>query len=124
MCTRLLCCFLKLSLELLVTQCIITNNSDKHAKGGKEMFEQDFDNMFADVWFDERDCAYAYEEGIGEFDAGANTMHSNDAVIAVRKYDRALRGTHYAGKRNRLRAQRNSLVTAFGPEMVERVGYD
>lgn len=79
--------------------------------------------MFADVWFDSRDCDYASEEGIGEFQNGANTMHSSDAVIAVRKYDRALRGDHYAAKRNRLRAQRNSLVTAFGPEMAERVGY-
>ena len=87
------------------------------------MFDQEFESMFADVWFDERDRAYADEEGIGFFDAGVNTLHSLDAIIAVRKYDRALRGDHYATKRNRLRAQRNSLVTAFGPEMAERVGY-
>lgn len=87
------------------------------------MFEQEFDNMFADVWFDDRDRALASQEGIGEFDTGANTLHSLDAVIVVRKYDRALRGDHYAAKRGRLRAQRNSVVTAFGPEMAERVGY-
>jgi len=72
------------------------------------MFEQEFNDMFANVWFDDRDLAYASEEGIGEFQAGANLMHSNDALVAVRKYDRALRGDHYAAKRNRLRAQRNS----------------
>ena len=87
------------------------------------MFEQDFGDMFADVWFDERDRAYAYEEGIGEFVAGYNTFHSSDALIAIRKYDRSLLSKHYASKRNRLRAQRNSLVTAFGPGMVARVGY-
>lgn len=87
------------------------------------MFEQEFDNMFADVWFDDRDCGHASEEGIGDFEPGTNTLHSIDAVIVVRKYDHALRGTHYAGKRNRMRAQRNALVTAFGPEMADRVGY-
>lgn len=87
------------------------------------MFEQEFENMFADVWFDDRDRAYASEEGVGDFQSGANTMHTNDALIAVRKYDHALRGKHYATKRNRLRAQRNAIVTAFGPEMAERVGY-
>ena len=87
------------------------------------MFEQEFDNMFADVWFDERDRAYASEEGIGDFNAGANTFHSLDAVIAIRKYDRSLLSRHYATKKNRLRAQRNSIVSAFGPEMVSRVGF-
>lgn len=87
------------------------------------MFEQEFDNMFADVWFDDRDRAHADEEGIGYFTAGTNTLHSMDAVIIIRKYDRALRGTHYASKRNRMRAQRNAMVTAFGPEMADRVGY-
>jgi hypothetical protein len=87
------------------------------------MFEQEFENMFADVWFDERDRAYASEEGIGNFEAGVNTFHSLDAVVAIRKYDRSLRSKHYAAKKNRLRAQRNSLVSAFGPEMAERVGF-
>lgn len=87
------------------------------------MFEQEFENMFADVWFDERDRAYADEEGIGSFEAGFNTLHSLDAIIAIRKYDRALRGGHYKTKKNRLRAQRNSLVNAFGPEMADRVGF-
>ena len=87
------------------------------------MFEQEFDNMFADVWFDERDRAYASEEGIGDFNAGPNTFHSLDAVVAIRKYDRSLLSRHYATKKNRLRAQRNSIVSAFGPEMVSRVGF-
>lgn len=87
------------------------------------MFKQEFDNMFADVWFDERDSGFADSEGIGEFVPGVNTMHSLDAIIVIRKYDRALRGKHYSSKIKRLRAQRNSIVTAFGPEMVERVGY-
>lgn len=87
------------------------------------MFEQHFDNMFADVWFDDRDRAHASEEGVGDFTTGTNTLHSLDALIIIRKYDRALRGNHYAAKRNRLHAQRNALVTAFGPEMADRVGY-
>lgn len=87
------------------------------------MFEQEFDQMFADVWFDERDRAYASEEGVGDFEAGDNTLHSIDALVVIHKYDCALRGQHYATKRNRLRAQRNAIVTAFGPEMVERAGY-
>lgn len=87
------------------------------------MFEQEFENMCANIWFDDRDRAHASEEGVGDFQAGYNTMHTNDALVAVRKYDRALRGEHYATKRNRLRAQRNAIVTAFGPEMAERVGY-
>lgn len=87
------------------------------------MLEQEFENMFADVWFDERDRAYAAEEGIGFFEAGTNTLHSLDAIIAIRKYDRALRDDHYKTKKNRLRAQRNSLVNAFGPEMADRVGF-
>lgn len=87
------------------------------------MFEIEFEEMFADVWFDDRDRAYAYEEGCGDFVHGNNTMHSLDAIITIRRYDSALLGKHYAGKRNRLRAQRNAIVTAFGPEMADRVGY-
>lgn len=87
------------------------------------MFDQDFSDMFAHVWFDSRDVSHASEEGIGDYDEGENLMHSNDSLIAVRKYDSALKGTHYAAKRNRLIAQRNAIVTAFGPEMVERVGF-
>ena len=90
---------------------------------GAEMFEQEFDNMFADVWFDDRDRAHADEEGIGVFSTGVNTLHAIDALVIIRKYDNALRANHYASKRNRMRAQRNSLVTAFGPEMADRVGY-
>lgn len=86
------------------------------------MFEQDLNNMFADVWFDDRDRAIADQEGIAILQSGCNTLHSNDALVLIAKYDKALRGNHYAAKRNRLRAQRNSLATAFGPEMVELVG--
>ena len=87
------------------------------------MFEQDFNNMFADIWFDDRDRAIADMEGIGKFSEGSNTFHSLDALIVIRKYDKALNGKHHYAKLNRLRAQRNSIVTAFGPEMVDRVGY-
>jgi len=87
------------------------------------MFEQKLNEMYADVWFDDRDRAYAYEEGIGDFVSGYNTMSSFDAVIIIGKYDRALSGSHYATKRNRLRSQRNSIVTAFGPEMTDLVGF-
>ena len=87
------------------------------------MFEQEFENMFSSVWFDARDCAYASEEGIGEFENGFNLMHTNDALVAIRKYDRALRGDHYSTKRKRLIMQRNSIVQAFGSEMADRVDY-
>ena len=87
------------------------------------MFNNDFDNMFADIWFDARDVSIADQEGIGFFQLGDNTMHSLDALIIIRKYDNALKGKHYATKRNRLLAQRNSIATAFGPEMVERTGF-
>lgn len=84
---------------------------------------KEFEDMFAEVWFDDRDSRYASEEGIGEFPLGHNCLHFLDALIIVRKYDWALRGDYYKAKRNRLVAQRNSIVTAFGPEMVDRVGF-
>lgn len=87
-----------------------------------EMFEQDLDEMFCDIWFDDRCCSDAYQEGVGEFDQGYNVIHSLDAIIIVRKYDAALRQNHYAAKGARLRAMRNTFVTAFGPEMVDRLG--
>lgn len=87
------------------------------------MFEIEFEEMFADVWFDDRDRAYADEEGIGKFENGDNLFHSLDALTTVAAYDRALLGKHYKAKRNRLLAQRNAIVTAFGTEMVERVGF-
>ena len=86
-----------------------------------EAFEQSFEDMFADVWFDERDRALASEEGIGDFEAGDNTLHSLDALILIRKYDRVLRQDHYRAKRNRLAAQRGSIINAFGPEMLARL---
>jgi hypothetical protein len=86
------------------------------------MFEQEFENMFADIWFDDRDARIASEEGIGDFDSGDNTFHSLDALIIIRKYDNALKGKHYKSKRNRIIAQRNSIASAFGPEMIDRVG--
>ena len=87
------------------------------------MFEQEFDNMFAEIWFDDAAKSDASQEGIGEFDKGWNTLHSLDALIAVRQYDVSLGGTFPACKRKRLLAQRNSLVSAFGPEMEQRVGF-
>ena len=87
------------------------------------MFEQEFDNMFADIWFDDRDARLADEEGIDFFESGNNTLHSIDALIIIRKYDNSLKSDHYKSKRNRLIAQRNSIVTAFGPEMADLVGY-
>lgn len=87
------------------------------------MLEQEFENMFADVWFDSKDVSYASEEGIGEFSSGLNTFHTNDALVTISKYDRSLMQNHYSSKRNRLRAQRNSIVSAFGIDMVNRVGY-
>lgn len=87
------------------------------------MFDQEFDEMIADVWFDSRDAALANEHGIGELEEGWNTFHSNDALVAVRKYDLALKGNHYVRTARRLRAQRNSIVDSFGPDMAERVGY-
>lgn len=86
------------------------------------MFEQGFDNMFADVWFDDRDKSEADEEGIGKYCSGFNTFHTMDALTAIASYDRALRGNHYKAKRNRLLAQRNCIAMAFGPEMIDRVG--
>ena len=86
------------------------------------MFDTNFEDMFADIWFDDRDARIASSEGIGDFQHGNNCLHSLDAMTAVRKYDWALKQSHYAAKRNRLRAQRNAIVTAFGPDMIERVG--
>lgn len=87
------------------------------------MFDVDFDDMFADVWFDDRDRAIADQEGIGKFENGVNVFHSIDALIIIRKYDRVLKKDHYSSKLNRIRAQRNAIVNAFGPDMVDKVGF-
>lgn len=87
------------------------------------MFEQDFENLFRNVFFGVKDVAEADEEGIGKFTLGDNIFHTLDAIITVRKYDKALLNKHYAPKRNRMCAQRNCIVTAFGPEMAEKLGF-
>ena len=75
------------------------------------------------IWFDNRDRAIADHEGIGKFENGYNTFSTLDALTTIAAYDRALLGNHNETKRNRLRAQRNSIVNAFGPEMVLQVGF-
>jgi len=87
------------------------------------MFEQEFQEITAHIWFDDRDRAYADEEGIGRFENGWNLFCAFDALTTVAAYDRALLGKHYKAKYNRLLAQRNAIVSAFGPEMAERVGF-
>ena len=86
------------------------------------MFEQELYQMTAGVWFGEKDVSYADQEGLGHFHAGFNKLDSETALNVVRLYDKAMINKHYATKRNRLRAQRNAIVTAFGQDMVELVG--
>lgn len=87
------------------------------------MFEIELDQMSAVIWFDERDRADADQEGIGFFSHGDNVITSAEAIVIIGKYDRALKADHYKVKKNRLRSQRNSIVTAFGPEMAVRTGF-
>ena len=81
------------------------------------------ENMSATIWFDDRARADAYEEGIGEFENGWNIFHAADALKTIDCYDRALKGEHYRAKRRRLVSQRNMIVSAFGLEMVDLVGF-
>ena len=82
-----------------------------------------FEDMSVTIWFDDRARADAYEEGIGTFKNGWNIFHTADALKTIDCYDRALKGKHYyKSKRRRLVSQRNMIVTAFGPEMVDIVG--
>lgn len=87
------------------------------------MFEVDFCDMVATIWFDASAVADADMEGIGLFENGGNLFYSIDALTTISLYDKALLRKFYKSKRNRMIAQRNSIVTAFGPAMVERVGF-
>jgi len=87
------------------------------------MFEQKLEDMTVHVWFDIKGCEDADQEGIGIFSNGFNLFSTIDALTAIAAYDSAIMRKHFRAKRNRLIAQRNAIVTAFGPEMADIVGF-
>lgn len=80
------------------------------------MFEQTPEQMIATVYVEGRDSKLADQYGV-VLPAGANRLSFAAAVALVRQLDRALAGVVYVRNQKRVRALRNQIVFAFGPDM-------
>ena len=86
------------------------------------MFEQSPDEMRATVHVDERESILADQHGV-RISAGSVALTFREACSLARKLDDRLAGWKgYKRQEKQLRALRNSIVWAFGPDAEARVG--
>jgi len=85
------------------------------------MFEKSLNEMTATVTVEDRESLLADQHGV-TIEAGSLTLTWSQAKTLALKLDKAIAGgITYKTMENRLRALRNSLVWAFGPEAEEDI---